>query len=622
MFSKRHILVISLLLVVAVLFSVPAWGQMMKLNEAPMLAEMVKAGTLPPVDERLPEKPFVRQVFNEIGQYGGTLRKWTTSPREAFFMMLAYLGNTDAGGWGFDTPFDINEYAERGFHFNGHDPFHYESYEYNDDFTEVTMRLRKGIKWSDGHPFTADDIVWSQYKILTKVPEVWPFVPWFSEHLGENLEVEKIDDLTVKWKASAPHPRMHIVTPLYLINVFPKHYFEKFHPEDNPNATYEELRLRAGLPEGMDMSLLPEQPQLGPWVYTRIDSTEGVWATRNPYYPVVDPEGNQLPYIDHVRIKIFSDEQAGILSTIQGETDVQGTHHGNLANFQLLKENEAKGNYQVLVWRGGASQGYYLVNVDTNNEQLAKYLRQFDFRKAMSLALNREEINEALYFGLAETSGTAVGRDSAFYDEKMNMWGRYDPDEARRLLAGLGLKDTDGDGLVNYPGGDNLVITLNHASNLRPNIPLGELAVKYWKDVGIDVRQKVVQAKVIFEARTSNDVEMYSNWGPSGQVYMPWISTGTHAGAYMGSGIEDPPAEYVKMWAIGTQAKTAPDAESLFEAVKEFWNVASSEVLQEIFVTSSFPIPIIRHNRIGNVPDVGLSTGEQHAYPEQFYIKQ
>lgn len=622
----RCALAIALAIMVAAL---PAWAQ--QYNEAPMLAEMVAAGDLPPVEERLPAKPFVRQVHSEIGTYGGTLNKWDTNLRNAFFTLYGYVFNTEMGGYGFDTPFDINAYLENGMFFTGHEPYHFERYEYNDDYTEVTCWLREGLKWSDGHPFTVDDIVWSWNEIAIH-PNVWnPPGHWATLHGGSNMTAEKVGDNAVKYTSNSPNPRMHTLVTIYEM-VHAKHYFEQFHPDHNADATWEDLidRLLLGGSSGGThttgfIKYPDELPQLGAWVYTSTDEVDGVLATRNPYYPVVDPAGNQLPYIDHIRIRLFSSVEAGVLSTFRGEVDVQSTHYTDLSGYQVLKENEERGDYKVSIWKGGASQGYYLLNIEPEgNPQLAKYVREVDFRRAMSLAINREEVNDTLYFGLAEASGTTLSSESFFHDPAMEMWGGYEPDRARELLAGLGLKDSDGDGFVEYPEGGKVTIILNNASNLRPNLPLGEMAVKYWQDIGLDVRMEVVQASVIFENRTSGEVQMYSNWGPSMQVFLPYVFLGNafNPETHMGSRLDDPPPEYLKAWEMEQEFLGQQDPESYTQKLKEFLTYVATEVTPEIAVTSGFPVPFVVHNRMGNVPSTGVNLkGESSAHPEQFYIK-
>ena len=169
----------------------------------------VAAGELPPVDERLPANPFVRQVVDEIGVYGGTMRMWADGARNAYFNLYGLNFNNDMGGYGFDNPLDLVQYVEDGFFFTGHEPHHAESFAYNDDFTELTVSLREGLKWSDGSPFTADDVVWSWENIAIN-PNVWAAPGhWATVEGGEYIRAELIDETTVKFTSPVPAPRMH-----------------------------------------------------------------------------------------------------------------------------------------------------------------------------------------------------------------------------------------------------------------------------------------------------------------------------------------------------------------------------------------------------------------------------
>ena len=317
-----------------------------------MLAEMVEAGALPPVEERVSEEPLVREVLGEIGRYGGTLRRWGPDAVDGWIQLTYYRGLGDAGGFGFIIPYDLAGYLDDGLHFGGLDPLYAKEYQFNDDFTELTVWHRRGIKWSDGHPLTADDIIWTMDEVGNDV-NIHPNGTWWSRSGGEPITVEKIDDYTVKYVSAIPNPdlTLNVSGPWA---VYPRHYAEQFHPKFNADSTYEEFRNNTELRFMDDPGAMP---QVGPWVVTRLDPVEGAFATRNPYYPVVDTEGNQLPYIDDIHIRILADQQVAALSVIQGQIDVQGRHMQGFQNYQVMKENEAQGDYRVLVWKGGAFPG-------------------------------------------------------------------------------------------------------------------------------------------------------------------------------------------------------------------------------------------------------------------------
>ena len=604
----------------ALLAGVSAYGDMGDYQEAPMLAEMVEAGALPPVEERVSDEPLVREVLGEIGRYGGTLRRWGPDAVDGWIQLTYYRGLGDAGGFGFIIPYDLAGYLDDGLHFGGLDPLYAKEYQFNDDFTELTVWHRRGIKWSDGHPLTADDIIWTMDEVGNDV-NIHPNGTWWSRSGGEPITVEKIDDYTVKYVSAIPNPdlTLNVSGPWA---VYPRHYAEQFHPKFNADSTYEEFRNNTELRFMDDPGAMP---QVGPWVVTRLDPVEGAFATRNPYYPVVDTEGNQLPYIDDIHIRILADQQVAALSVIQGQIDVQGRHMQGFQNYQVMKENEAQGDYRVLVWKGGAFQGYLKLFFELTDENLEQLMYQVDFRRALSLAIDRDEINEALYFGLAQPSGTMVGRESPFYDGRMEAYGGFDPDQARRIFAELGLEDADGDGILQYPNGDNVVIVIDTPTDRFVNTPLAEMVVRQWRDVGIDAILNAVKRSVIFEKMRAYDTQVVMHWGPSLQVSLPWVF---RSGGYnpdsqtLGTRYDNPPPEFLAAWDLEQELISSADPETFSRLTKDLWIMEAEEVTSWIAITSDFPVIVIRHNRIGNLPDAATAQKmEYSAYPDQFYIK-
>lgn len=614
--SKRLLLLVAVALVGFFAVS-SAYAQY---NEAPMLAKLVESGDLPPVSERVSDEPLVRHVHDEIGQYGGTLRRWGRDAIDGWIQTTYYRGLGDAGGFGFIIPYDLEYYVKNDAHFGGLDPLYAKDYAFNDDYTELTVWHRRGIKWSDGHPLTSDDIIWSMNEVGND-PGIHPNGTWWSQSGGEPIVVEKIDDYTVRYISAIPNPDLTLnVSGPWAI--YPKHYAENFHPKFNSSSSYEDFRNNTELRFMDDPSAIP---QIGPWIVTRLDSVEGAFAERNAFYPVVDRVGNQLPYIDHIRIKVLADQQVAALSVIQGEIDVQGRNMQGFQNFQVMKENEAKGDYQVLTWKGGAYQGYVKLSLESNDANYSKYMGEFDFRRALSLAINRDEINEALYFGLAQTSGTMVGRDSPIYDPRMEAHAQYDPDEAKRLLAGLGLKDNNGDGVLEYPDGSNVTIVLDTPTDRFVNTPQSELVIKQWRDVGIDAILNAVKRGVIFEKMRSGEFQTVMHWGPSLQVSLPWVF---RSGGYnpdsqvLGTKYKNPPQEFLDAWELEQELISSTNPDDYFQLVKDLWIMEAEEVISWIAITSDFPVVIIRHNRMGNVPTTATAQKmEYSSYPDQFYIK-
>ena len=298
-------------------------------QEAPILAERVRAGNLPPVSDRLPDSPLVIQPLKQIGVYGGTLRR-------------ALLGDISEHPGVSKTLSDNLMGYERplatGLHLNLA-----ESYEYSDEGRTVTFRIRKGVKWSDGAPFTVDDILFWYYDVEHNDDARYEIVPdssWLVD--GKPIQMEKIDDHTLRVVSRKPLGRI-----LYNFcadsSMWPKHYFAPLHPAYEPTATYTDFRT-ASTPAQRLMK--PGAPQLGAWMPVQWVRGQRIVYERNPYYWKVDTEGNQLPYMDRIEFNIIPDLQVMLLKVVNGELDVFG-RYSFLDMYPTLKTEEAKGGFTL-----------------------------------------------------------------------------------------------------------------------------------------------------------------------------------------------------------------------------------------------------------------------------------
>ncbi|MDD9984691.1 MAG: ABC transporter substrate-binding protein [Spirochaetaceae bacterium] len=584
-------------------------------QESPMLAEMVANGELPPVEERVSNNPFVREVHSEIGTYGGTFLGVDQGKPSIGWLNLAGY-NTEGGGIAFDIPFDVHQWVEDGMHLGADtlNPFYFESYTINDDFTVFEGTIRENARWSDGEPFTAEDIAWV-YNMVHIHPEVNQIPRWFAQIGDDVVQVEAISDRTVRFTSPVPHPLMHMW--ILAESTHAKHWLEDYHPEVNSDRSYEDLHRR------MNREEHPQQPWLGPWVLESYDPATKLVAVRNPYYPVVDTEGNQLPYIDRIERRSVANKEAAILAMVQGEVTAQQGLIA-LSDLQVLREGQSRGDYTIDMWTGGARQGWVNLIVEPTDEKLAKYIREIDFRRALSLALNRDEMNDTLFFGLGETAGTVVSPNSVFYDPRMDTYAEYDPDRARSLLEGLGLTDSNGDGLLEYPEGGNVTMVLDVHSGVPDTIPPSELIVGYWKEIGIDATMDVLAGSG-WAARCGGDGEAIMWVGPSFEPYLPNTFLGRQFSplSHMcGHGLVDPPQEYKDIWELEQELTSELDAERYVELVKDFYVMMGEDVLFQIAHIAEVPIPVLRSNKIGNMPETGVKLkGIMSAHLDQFYFK-
>jgi len=478
-----------------------------KYNEAPMLAELVKAGDLPPVDERLPMNPYVINA-PEVGQYGGVWHRGFLGPSDR--NGLIRVVNDSLVRFAIDGASVEMKYAE--------------SVTPNDDFTQWTIKLREGSKWSDGEPFTADDIMfWFDDVVNNK--DLSPSIPsWLVNKDGSEVMVEKVDDLSVKFTFAAPQtlflPEIAQKDagdknyPMFL----PAHYMKQFHASYASQADLDKMVADAGLKTWGELFYLrqdqfdnPDRPVMSAWVADNRFSEQIFIMKRNPYYVGVDQAGNQLPYIDEVQFKFFADKSALNLAAIAGELDEQ-ERHIDLANYPVLKEEEQKsGKYHIYLWSstGGEEAGVIFNLTYQDDPELTEMWSQLDFRKAVSYAINRPEIQESIFLGTGEPRQGIIKKGSPWYpgDEWAYKFTEYNPDEANALLDGLGYTERDSEGYRLLPSGKRVGFELSAVTALGAYVPVAELVVADLKKVGIWVDLQVRERDLHFQMREANQLQ-------------------------------------------------------------------------------------------------------------------
>jgi peptide/nickel transport system substrate-binding protein len=439
--QKKHWLIIVFVGVLVALTGLVASAEM-KYQEAPQLAEMVAAGTLPPVEERLPENPIVVKAIESIGQYGGTwYRGWRGIKDFHCYGRLVYEPMLR---W----PRDPKDPVQPGLA---------EKWEWSDDGKELTLYLRKGLKWSDGAPFTVDDIIfwWEDIELDENITKA-PHGEWMVG--GEPMQLEKIDDLTIKLKFAAPNGLAETVGLAFHGNQWPlgferfgffapRHYLEQFHPKYNPNADYKLFEEKA-------WEYNTERPGMTPWRITEWETgADHMLATRNPYYWKVDEEGKQLPYIDEIYFYLVEDNAAINTLALAGKIDMQNRGI-NFAQYTVYQENAEAGNFHLYPWTS-ASWSFlsFYPNQSYDDPKYRKLLQNPKFRQALSLAIDRDLLNDVMMLGQAVPRTEPVVRDSALFQEDIeNLYGEYDPEKANALLDEIGLKP-GADGMRTFADG-------------------------------------------------------------------------------------------------------------------------------------------------------------------------
>lgn len=474
-------------------------------NEAPMLADMVAAGDLPPVENRLPNHGdiMVVQPRESIGTYGGEITFNATNPTS--------FGNTGFTAWdqhlaGLSTNWEVAF------------PQIAKSIDLSEDLLTATVTLRRGMKWSDGTPVTADDIMFWYEDIM-----LHPDLPNLNSAFitdGEPILIEKVDDFTVTFTATQPIPAFSLTVARFSrgFTLAPRHYLEQWHADYNDEAESiadsEGFDSWAGAFEfhmngqtGQE-DFDPDLPVLKPWVLDEVDDFGNKFYVRNPYYWKVDTEGNQLPYIDRQVRLLLAEPEVVILNVQAGEIDY-GFYNLEVSDLPVLKAGEADGDYTTILWP--ADQGAmtkYQFNITVSDPVLNEIFNDLRFRQAMSLAVNREEINEVLFFGQAVPRQWGVSSASIFYEDWMGSYfAEYDPDQANALLDEMGLEMGD-DGVRLRPDGEPLAIVLWDAIN---RIPMSELMAEYWEAVGVDVEINASTRDAFRQALVANEVHA-STW--------------------------------------------------------------------------------------------------------------
>ena len=609
-------------------------GCEMSFTDNPLFAADVTAGKLPSLEERLPEEPLVVAPYDEVGQYGGTLRGISLAPSsgttEYFSFRLATLVRMAD-----DLKTIVPNVAK--------------SWEANDDYTEWTFTLRKGHKWSDGEPFTTEDIAfWYEDVILN--PEINPSVPspWLVG--GEPAKLTVVDEQTFKFTFAKPMPGLLTILSITPNSPWaPKHAVTQYHIEYNPEAntlaqeqgfkTWVEL-FSTYFNKWPDLMDKPEVPTLDSHYLQEAPTTEQRVRVANPYYFKVDTSGQQLPYIDTHLESFVKDKELINLKVINGEVDMKAQSL-DLASYPLYKENEQKGNYTIQLPPGFGGM-IYAFNVTHPDPVLREIFQDPRFKQAMSLAINREEINELLYFGLAKPSQAVPSPKVSFVEPWMAEYmAEYDPDQANTLLDEMGLeKGTDGFRL--RPDGKPLTILLEYAQQAE-NVKNNELVKDYWEKVGVKVELKELTTEALRAHSATNEMDigvwsytfyheasmvgnprrLIPSWGDgsmqmAGYPWMQWNNSG-------GSEGEEPPDNIKQLYALADEWKTkVPGSEEYIELGKQMMQI-NLDNLYLIGTLGEIPGPTIISNNLGNVPAFTVQSSDySRTVPfrvDQWYFK-
>lgn len=613
---------------------VTAAGASLTFTENPLFADDVASGKLPPVAERLPEQPLVEVPYASCGVYGGTLEGAARSTES---------GTADILSWRQVALVSISDDLQTIV------PNVARSWTWNDDYTAITFELRKGHKWSDGSPFTSADVVFFFEDIINN-KDIFPDT---TAEWGVNAHAKAIDETHVEISFDEPFPGLltYMATSgNYFTPFAPKAYFEKIHGVYNPNADADAKaagfeswgkRFDAIYDKWMDAQTVTatglEIPTLESHVLELAPDTQQRVFKANPYYFKVDTAGQQLPYIDRHRER-FLNADLQLLAILNGEIDykAQGTE---LGNFPTMKENAEKGGYEILM-PPGASGSVVSFNITHKDPKLAAVYGDLRFRQAISHAINREEINQVMYFGLGKPTQALPPNLSFSKPEDSQYMIDFDLDKANALLDDMGMAK-GADGMRTFPDGSPFTILWEYSSQMaRPEFV--KLFSDYMKAIGLNVNAKENTSEATRENAKAaiSDINMewdipyeptlvadiglytpyYSDISPLfGIRWKQWAQSN-------GADGDEPPAWAKEMFDLAKEWKTVlPGSERYMEIGRRLIDL-NLENMTIIGTVGELPKPIIvskkLHNVQANMPTVHFNYGYTAPYRAEQWYKQ
>ncbi|MFZ5784339.1 MAG: ABC transporter substrate-binding protein [Pseudomonadota bacterium] len=609
------------------------------MKETPLFAEEVKSGALPPVDKRIPQQPMVVTKFwgnDGPGRQGGELNILIGSARDTRLMTIYSYTRLIV----YTPEFKLQ-------------PDLLESFEAKEG-REFTFKLRAGHKWSDGHPFTTEDFryFWEDVANNKELSPSGPSVELLVD--GKPPKVDIIDERTIKYTWDKPNPyfleSQARAAPLFLFR--PAHYLKKFHikytsAEDiaktakggDQGSKWVQVHRRQDV---MYANNNVELPTLNPWKLTTEPPAQRYVFTRNPYYHRIDAKGQQLPYVDRI---VFTQAATNLIPAKAGlgEADLQ-PRYLNMRDYTFLQKSAKSSGVDVRLWESGSGAQIALFpNLNANDEEWRKLMRDVRFRRALSLAIDRDELNQVVYLGLAKPSNnTIMERSELFKPEYAKKWAQYDPKLANKLLDEIGLTKRDSQGVRLLPDGRPATIVVEHASEETEDADALHLISEMWKKIGIKMLTKP-QTRDNFRLRAySGEANMTAFAGVVTAVPTANTSPKEFAPTMQG-GLQWP------RWGMYIESKTRQgeacdmdEACKLLDYVKE-WENATDEAgrraaWEKILSTSADQVfsigtvngirqPIVVGPKIHNVPKEGYYAWDPGGYiglyqPDTFWVGQ
>jgi peptide/nickel transport system substrate-binding protein len=612
-------------------------GYALDLIETPGLVSSVASGALAPVQQRVPEIPQVVEFRDDLtpGEHGGELRLLMGKQKDIRQMVVYGYARLVGYNTNLDLVADILQ---------------------NIDVVEgrqFTLHLRKGHRWSDGHPFTSEDFRY-YWEDVANDPELGKDGPPRNLLVdGEAPLVEFLDDYTVRysWSQANPYflPALAGPRPLYIYK--PAHYLKQFHRryqseeriaqlvEENNARNWMSVHFKRDRPY---KATNPDLPTLQPWYNSTYPPSERFIFKRNPFYHRIDQNGRQLPYIDRVIVNIASGKLIPA-KTGADESDLQARYL-RMDNYTFLKQAEKRYPFEVRLWKiGKGAHAALLPDLNNKDETIRELLRDRRFRRALSLAINRFEINQIVYFGLARESNNTVLPESPLFRPKyQKAWAQFDLNQANVLLDELGLVKRDDRGVRIMRDGRPLEIMIQTAGESTELTDILELVHDSWLQAGIKL-YTITSTREVFRNRIFAGEAMMSIWSglenglptantspeelaPTTKYQYQWPKWGQYYESSGQSGVKPEDAKAAQLVELVKEWRRRADDEDRERIWHRMLEIHSEEVFT-IGIINSVQHPVVVNQHLNNVPQVGFYNIEPGSYfgiyrPDTFWFSE
>lgn len=606
--------------------------------EPAFLRAQLDANKIPKMADRVPTQPRVinlKEMGRAPGTYGGSLRTIISGEKDIRYLTI----------YGYARLVGYDEHLRM-------QPDILETFQ-APDATVFTFKLREGHKWSDGSPVTSDDFrYWWEDVILNK--ELTPGGGALELRPHGNLpKFEVLDGLTVRYTWERPNPDFlpSLAAPQPLNIIGPAHYLKNFHKKYISDDQLKTLMKAARVKKWADLHIRkadryrpynPDLPVLDPWKNTTAPPAEQFVFERNPFFHRVDETGRQLPYIDQFIMNVSSPSIIAAKAGA-GESDLQATGI-DFNDYAFLKDGEKRYSVKVDLWKlSRGSRVALLPNLNCADAVIRGVFRDVRVRRALSMAIDRHEINMAVFYGLGSESADSVLPESALYKpEYANAWVKHDVAQANALLDQAGLDKRNEDGIRLLPDGRPMEITIETAGESTLDTDVLELIIDHWSKVGIAVYARTSQ-RDIFRARAMGGRIMMSVWfgldngvptadmnpgelAPTMDDQMQWPLWGMHYLSAGTQGVAPDLPEAAQLVDLLVQWRAAAS----FDERAEIWHKMLAIYTDQVFsigLINGTLQPVLYTAKLQNVPHKAIYGFDPTSYlgiylPDTFWMKE